>query len=581
MINDTILLNKIIEDEKKKRDEKNTMQDSVFFEVFVSDQILKYYDLSYDELLDGRVGGGNDGGIDNFFIFLNDSYTSDIEDVDIDNIKKQRSATLRVFLIQAKNTESFEEKPLNAAIAAVKELFNLSTHIDEIDYTYNKDVIKKSRIFQKLYLNLSTIHPMLEVSYLYVTKGDRDNIHPNVKQRAENLKSEIQTLLREADVNVAFYGAKELIEFYRKKTTYSLELEFVESPIARGDNGYIILTTLESFFNFIKDEDGKLRKYIFESNVRDYQGNVEVNRNIEETLSSEDENLDFWWLNNGITILSSKASIIGKKLTLDDVQIVNGLQTAVVIYNYFTHKKERNNIKRTILIRVIVTENPETRDRIIKATNFQTSIPPASFRATEKIQRDIEDYFYKHNWFYDRRKSYYKNEGKPINKIISIPYLAQSVTALILKEPEKARSRPSSLVKSDKDYSRIFNEEYPLHLYLFCAKFMRKIDQNLRNNFPEYPIHEKNNLRFHIGMVALIKLLSKKEYSVTDLSAMFLPAAIEDDKFIEKVNISDSVKSTIQIARKFATRERKTIELISKSRNFVEYLLDNLEIETK
>jgi len=49
--------------------------------------------------------------------------------------------------------------------------------------------------------------------------------------------------------------------------------------------------------------------------------------------------------------------------------------------------------ERSILVRVIVTEDAESRDRIIRATNSQTDIPSASLRATDKIHRDIEDFF--------------------------------------------------------------------------------------------------------------------------------------------------------------------------------------------
>jgi len=81
--------------------------------------------------------------------------------------------------------------------------------------------------------------------------------------------------------------------------------------------------------------------------------------------------------------------------------------------------------ERSILVRVIVTEDAESRDRIIRATNSQTDIPSASLRATDKIHRDIEDFFATRGLFYDRRKNFYKNQGKPVRKIVSIGFLAQ------------------------------------------------------------------------------------------------------------------------------------------------------------
>lgn len=119
--------------------------------------------------------------------------------------------------------------------------------------------------------------------------------------------------------------------------------------------------------------------------------------------------------------MASKASIVGKTINLDDVQVVNGLQTTNTIYSYLKNKKnvDKKVDFRAILIRIVVTNDTEARDRIIKATNFQTPIPVASLKATEPIQTDIENYFLSKDWFYDRRKNYYKNMGSLLIKLLA------------------------------------------------------------------------------------------------------------------------------------------------------------------
>ena len=61
-----------------------------------------------------------------------------------------------------------------------------------------------------------------------------------------------------------------------------------------------------------------VEKSIFESNVRDYQGNNSVNSSIAETLSSDSKE-DFWWLNNGVTILASEVTFVTNR----SLQLVN------------------------------------------------------------------------------------------------------------------------------------------------------------------------------------------------------------------------------------------------------------------
>lgn len=138
------------------------------------------------------------------------------------------------------------------------------------------------------------------------------------------------------------------------------------------------------------------------------------------------------------------------KITVENPEVVNGLQTSTEIHNYFsgcnTEGEERN-----LLVRVIVPNAIESRDHIIKATNSQTAIPPASLRATDRIHRDIEEYLKPFGLYYDRRKNYYKNEGKSINRIVGIPQMAQAIMAIVLQKPDTARARPSSLMKKMKN----------------------------------------------------------------------------------------------------------------------------------
>ncbi len=121
--NDTILLDKLLV--QKKVQVANTLADEAFFEIFTFEQVLKNYELSYEELLDGKIGGSDDGGIDGFFIFINDELLD--EDSDISSIRKNPSIV--AFLIQAKRSATFSEKAIECAITTVEEIFDLKNLI--------------------------------------------------------------------------------------------------------------------------------------------------------------------------------------------------------------------------------------------------------------------------------------------------------------------------------------------------------------------------------------------------------------------------------------------------------------------
>lgn len=168
--------------------------------------------------------------------------------------------------------------------------------------------------------------------------------------------------------------------------------------------------------------------------MRDYQGKNNVNSSISETLHRVNNN-DFWWLNNGVTVLASEATLVNnRELQIVNPEIVNGLQTSMEVYNYFSENKEAlEEEKRSILLRIIVPDNEESRDQIIFATNNQTNIPKATLRVTDPIHLQIEMYFKSRGLFYDRRKNYYKNQGRKPAEIVGVSFLAQCLITIFLK----------------------------------------------------------------------------------------------------------------------------------------------------
>jgi hypothetical protein len=116
--------------------------------------------------------------------------------------------------------------------------------------------------------------------------------------------------------------------------------------------------------------------------------------------------------NNGVTILAEQASAQDESLTIRKPIVVNGLQTSHEIHRFFSAGKNDDARNRCVQVRVIEIEDDARRDRVIKATNSQTGIKPASLPATEPLQRKIEDYLLQQGIYYDRRKDFWRNKGK-------------------------------------------------------------------------------------------------------------------------------------------------------------------------
>lgn len=522
--NDQIILEQIIEQERQERFSSHSK--SEFFEIFVAEQMLKEYDLSHDELEIGLTGNGGDGGIDAMYTIINGEMAQ--EDTDTSSVRK--NVVIDVIVIQAKTSSNFKEEAVDKIKATLEEALDLSNDIDKLKQTYNPGLVSAIGIFRKTYRDLVSKFPSLNFRIIYASTGD--GVHPNVSRKAEKLKQKIHKLFSESNITFSFVNATELLKLARRQPTSSYQIALAEIPItSSGDVGYVCLARIYEYYRFIKDEKNQLRRNLFESNVRDYQGSTAVNSEISEFLRGEIDE-EFWWMNNGITILASKATTSGKTLTLEDPQIVNGLQTSTEIFRYFN---DTNNEKdeRNVLVRVIVPTKPESRDKIIKATNSQTNIPPASLRATDKIHRDIEDYLRQLDLFYDRRKNHHKNERKPLEKIIGISLMAQSIMSIILQKPDSARARPSSLLKDNTRYSQIFSENYPIKVYGVCASLVKMVDSELRQD-GSMDTRERNNLKFYIAMYT---------------SSMLTKCAKPSVEQISKISIEDSTKKTISEAK--------------------------------
>lgn len=265
--NDGIILNSIIQ--RKRQEWANTLSQDEYFEIFAFDQVLKDYDLSYDELLSNQVDGKDDGGIDGFFNFLNKEILN--EDVDSETIKK--NPLIEVYLIQAKISSSFSEKAIDTLMATIEDIFDLEKTIPNIKRFYNAEIIEKVELLRKTYIDLAIKHPQVKITYVYASRGDTQSIHIKVRNKANNLCSKTQNFFVGSEVKFEFIGARELLENARQEKNYSLNLQFLENYISRDGDNHVVLTRLDEYYKFVTDDKGYLRKYLFESNVRDYQGN--------------------------------------------------------------------------------------------------------------------------------------------------------------------------------------------------------------------------------------------------------------------------------------------------------------------
>jgi hypothetical protein len=525
--NDQIILEQIIKERCAESDDELSIAE--YFEIYTASEILKDYDLTYDDIIYGIVGDGGDGGIDSIFTFINGEPLK--EDTPINSNQKKNH--IELVLIQSKTSANFKEDVIVKFRESAEDLFNLANDPDNYAARYNSDLIDKVKLFRDAYTKLAKTFPRFEIRYFYATQGNE--VHPNVEGKVPKLREDINKMFGGAEFSFEFVGASRLLEMTRNVPSTSKILEVAESPIGTAAGSYLCLISLSKYFEFISDS-GSLARSIFESNVRDYQGSVVVNTGIRRTLENK-ESENFWYLNNGVTIITPKAVLAGKQLTIEDPQIVNGLQTSHEIYQHFSKLDDHLGDDRSVLVRVICEKDEEARDRIIRATNSQTSIPPASLRSSDEIHRNIEDFLKANGYYYDRKKNHYKNQGMPVAKIISIPYMAQTMMAIILLKPDSARARPSTLINSDSEYKKIFSLDMPIDIYLKVIQIMKIVENYLKPDKCGQELERKvvTNIKYYVAMMVSVKLIGAQE-AISDKLARIPAITISDEILKEALN---------------------------------------------
>lgn len=466
------------------------------FEVYTIEEILKDLDLTDEEVEDGNFGGGGDGGVDGMYFFINRTLMREETEI------PEPAISAELFIIQSKYKKSFEEDAVIKLSDFCKVCFNWKDPVSNCSYLSAE--VKEAIIrFQDRYSKILQFAPVLAVRFYYATKTSFDP-DPKILNRVELLKREIRSSISQADVSFEFWGCAKLLSSVRVAQKEEAVIETIRQ-FSTNDGSVVCLVRLNRFAEFLTDSGGRLKTAWLEPNVRDYQGAKNpVNKAIRATLQGSSGDEDFWWLNNGVTILADKCTLTGDRVSISRPEIVNGLQTSHEVFEEFREQKH-NEDSRNILLRIIVTKNKNSRNAITKATNSQTAVSEVSLKATDRLHFDIEDLLSLYGLFYDRRKGEYKRLKKPISKIVSITSLAQAVLSVFLQRPGDARARPKAMLSNNQVYSQIFSERYPRKFYASCALLDKQIAIYLEKS--ELEREDRTRIRYYVTMLAACELL--------------------------------------------------------------------------
>ncbi|MDT0124889.1 AIPR family protein [Paenibacillus sp. RRE4] len=461
------------------------------FEKFTNDVILKIYgndiNADYEDMETGTAFG-----IDGVAIFVNDKMVTSIEDINYAS-KSTKKIEVEFIFTQSKVSQKFDRQEISDFLQGVNRFFNLENcEIEELKAAWEntKFLYSMSGKFKK--------HPKLSLFFVTLSpeKIQNDDVHMRAEIDIGIEKLRNKVMFDEKSIDIEFLGLREIMDLY-KKNSNNLEINFnldkqpvpyPKDPTGRITSGYFGLINLNDLLVVLSDDingQKKLRKGIFEDNIRDYLGSsekFEVNADMREQITSEKAHL-FGLLNNGITIIADEVSIVTTEVTLTNYQIVNGCQTSNVIYECVS---EISSNSIYIPIKLIGTTDEETKNAIIKATNSQTALKPEQLIALTKEQKSIEEYYSakrtqnRFDLYYERRTEQYRNEDIQKTKIINIPFQIKATSALFLDLPHEVSGQYGKVEQSTR--GQLFQNIKFLNSYYVSGLCWYRVEAFIRNN---------------------------------------------------------------------------------------------------
>lgn len=503
------------------------------FEMFASYCAVEQHYTDMYSLADIITAEGGDCGIDAIAIIINGTMiTSEDEVDDLIELNKSLSEISFIF-VQAKTSSNFDYGDLGTFGAGVKDFFS-----DHPQMVRNVLIDEKSKLVEYIFSQATHIKKKPTCILYYITTGKWVD-DQNCVGRMEIAKNDLMDMNIFEEVKYVPVGADLLQKLYRNTIDVTeTEIDFVNKillpDIENVTQSYLGFIDYNEYLKLITDENGDIRRSVFYDNVRDFQGDNPVNHEMAETMNIDPNK--FVIFNNGVTVICKKLSYLRNKFTLSDYQIVNGCQTSHVLFN----NKDVITEGLQIPIKIIETENDDTVNQIIKATNRQTQVSDEQLIALNEFHRKLEAFYATFNGtnrlYYERRSKQY-NYGTDIEKvrIVSIAMQIKSVASMFYDKPHLASRYYGKLLNS---IDGIFSDDHQLLPYYTGAFTLFRLDYLFRNKtlpsqYRKFKYYILMMLKYSLAEDKIPEMNARK---MNKLCEVILKVANDNGKLAEEVN---------------------------------------------
>ena len=367
-----------------------------------------------EELIEEKIVDYHDLGIDAYEIhedtydvyLIQNKYYSDSTPLNADYVKND-------FLLRAinalKNGTYKKSEELQTFFTKHKDHPAFTVHLQL--FITNNIPCKAADDYIKDY-NLKNPNHRAKIFYL---DDIEEKYYAESKQLVKNITVKIESVVKETILNINS-------EAYKLENV--MDARYVFAPIV-------------SVYRIYNDAE-KQSYPIFDKNIREYLGNTGINKQIYSTLLDKNERKNFFYYNNGITIICDKMHEINTQnsdpnipatFDIDNPQIVNGCQTVNSIYealkNVNLSDLEKDFKDTFVMLKILEINRDDSSEnalyeKIVKYNNSQNTIDEKTFIANTDIFIRLQTEFQKKGFLLlikqsDKHK--FSNEYKVITKL--------------------------------------------------------------------------------------------------------------------------------------------------------------------
>ena len=308
-----------------------------------------------------------------------------------------------------KNNTYTRSKDLQNIFNKYKNHDDFTVHLE----LYVTNNIKNERISK--YINEFNLKDTKYVANIYYLNDVKEKYYGEFIYKQNNITVNIDTIVKGTILNInnSNYKLKNIID-----------ARYVFTPI----------TTIYKIYR-----DALEKQYpIFDKNIREYLGSTVVNKKIIDTLTNKEDRVNFFYYNNGITLICKEMSTIktvksnfnrNAQFSVKNPQIVNGCQTVNSIYevlkNVDPNSLEEDFKDTFVMLKVLQIDSKndyekELYENIVKFNNSQNSIDEKTFVSNNSMFLRFQREFEKRGFLLlikQSDKNTYKNKYKSISTL--------------------------------------------------------------------------------------------------------------------------------------------------------------------